>query len=80
MAFLREAAPAGDQIQRAGRLRPVRVGIDLPGGLQVIQLLESREGAELVDVVRHLDALEDLAQLARAVAGREAALETRQFV
>src|SRR5262245_26212530 len=58
---------------------PEEVGVDLVGLLEVLKLLQAREGAELVDVVRHLDALEDLVELPRAVARRELAGEARQL-
>src|SRR5689334_8170617 len=57
------------------RSGPVEFLVYLAGRLQVLELLQAREGAELVGVGRHLDALEQLAQLPRAVARAEVALE-----
>lgn len=56
---------------------PKEVVVYLPGRLQVLELLETREGPELVDLSTHLDTIEQLPELARAVPGRVAAGEAR---
>src|ERR1700730_5253891 len=56
---------------------PVELAVDLLGRLQVLQLLEPGEGAELVGLGRHLNALEQLAQLPRPITRRVLALEAR---
>src|SRR3984893_6963678 len=54
---------------------PVELAIDLLRCLQVLQLLQTGKGAELVGLGLHLNALEKLAQLPRAIARRIAATE-----
>src|SRR2546430_17684254 len=58
---------------------PVELAVDLPSRLQVLQLLQTGEGAKLVGVRLHLNALEQLVQLARAIARRMAASEAGEF-
>src|SRR5262245_29594862 len=58
---------------------PVELAVDLPGALQILELLQAGERAELVSLRLHVDALEDFAELPRAIARGEAALEARQL-
>src|SRR5579871_6993448 len=58
---------------------PAEFGVDLPGLLQILQLLQSRECAEGIGVGAHFDALEQLAQLSCAVAGSVAAAKPGQL-
>src|SRR5262245_124303 len=59
---------------------PEELLVDLSCRLQVLQLLESSEGPELVRLRSHLNPLEHLAKLPRAVSGRMATLEPRQLI
>src|SRR5260370_36116964 len=58
---------------------PVELAVDLLGRLQVLQLLETGESAKLVRLRLHPNALEQLMQLSRAVAGGVMASEAGQF-
>src|SRR5262245_5699937 len=58
---------------------PEKLRVDLVRGTQVLQLFEAREGAEPVPLIGHLDTLEQLAQLPRAVPRRVLRREARQF-
>src|SRR5271169_3502479 len=55
---------------------PVEFRIDLPGRLQIQQLLQACEGAKLVGLRLHLNAFEKLAQLTRAVTCRVGTAKT----
>src|SRR5262245_47945498 len=61
------------------RSGPVEIRVDLLRRLQVLQLFQSREGAELVRLRLHLDALEQLAQLTRSITRCVLADEARQL-
>src|ERR1044072_5957037 len=58
---------------------PEQVVVDLAGLLQVAQLLQPREGPELVGILRHLDALKHLVQLPHAGACAPLRLEAGQL-
>src|SRR4029077_13124322 len=69
------ASPRGSNFMSA----PVKVAVDLIGRLQVLQLLEAREGPELVALRCHLDVLEQPAQLLHARARTVATLKSWQL-
>src|SRR5882762_10196291 len=58
---------------------PVELAVDLLGRLQVLQLLEAGEGAELVGLGCHLNAHEQLVQLADTITRAVPAAEAGQF-
>src|ERR1700686_3184375 len=72
------AAPESSRVSNS-MSAPVELVVDLPGRLQVHQLLNTGEGAELVRFGRHLNTLEQLTQLPRPITRGVLALEARQF-
>src|SRR5262245_7763385 len=48
---------------------PVQLGIDLLAVLQILQLLQPREGPVLIDLIRELNALEQVMQLLCTISG-----------
>src|SRR3984893_4322098 len=75
-AIFTSAAPESSRASNS-MSAPVELAVDLLGRLQVLQLREPGEGAELVGLRRHLNALEQLAQLPPPVTRRVLALEPR---
>src|SRR5271167_1876103 len=57
---------------------PIKVGVDLPGCYQMLQLLEPSEPSKEEHFLRHLHSLEDPVQLAGAKLGRPSASESRK--
>src|SRR6185437_8723655 len=59
---------------------PVEIAVDLLGRLKILQLLETRESAELIRFRLQLNSLKQLAQLSYAIAHRVAAGEPRELL